>query len=442
MNKIYTHQDVSQFFHQFKELPNSYEFNKVHQLINNPNARARQRVNFSRKPFKIITMTSAFIAGTAALMLWLSTEKTIVVASRQALKMQDSNQISISGARTESITPHARTHKENIDIALTPEVENSPGFSGTNVTYKNVSQIQWPADSVIGVEKSVIMPAVQELKNPGVLKDGLHLIELSKPELQKLGIIFADSGISYDNRLFELNLFKKGQGITMRKDTSTVTGTASHIFINAKNSTRDIHYKPINLVYLSDEFGEQNIKWITDLDDEDKNTREYFKNKSQFLIPILLRKSDYPDQMCQNQIFWFEPTAALFDSLPESIGHQLALEYNYVKADKNEKLHLPASSCVYFEACKSTLEIDDFMVYPNPAQLNATIDFTLSKLVSGWISLVSISGSELKFLVPATTFSEGKNSFTIDVSDILPGIYLIYLSTGKGFFTQRLIISR
>jgi hypothetical protein len=441
MNKIYTHQDINQFFNQFKELSNSFEIEKVHQLINNPDARARHLVNKNYKPLKIIIMTSAFIAGTAALILWLAPEKTSEIGNH-LIKTRDRNEISISGAKKKQITPQFGTHKAHTDIDLTMEDEGSPGFSGTNVTVNNAFQIPCTDDTVLERENAGLKSSAGVAKNSGFNMDGLRIIELSRPELQKLGIIFGDTSIIYDNTLFEIELYKSGQAITLRKENQVLVCVAHDILFKDTSYSRNVHFRPINLAYLSDESGGQSMKWITDLDDEDKNTTEYFLKKSQFLIPILLRNKDFPEYLSENQIFWFEPSAALFDSLPESIGHQMALEYNYIIADKEKKLQLPASTCVFFETCKSTLDIADLRLYPNPAQLNVTIDFTLSKSVSGWISLVSISGTALKFLVPATTFSEGKNSFNVDISDILPGIYLVLLTTDKGFQTQRLIISR
>lgn len=435
MNRKYTHDEINQFFTRFKELPDSYDFEKVHPLINNPNARARHLVNLNPKPLKIIIMTSAFITGTAALLLWLEPGKTIEVTNQQVQETQERNHISLSEVKKERISPAEVKNKATKENEMIIKVEQFPGLLAPAEIFTNISQSRGSDDSVVNGPNFINYAA----RN---ITEGMHLIELSKPELQKLGFIFSDSSISYDNRLFEIKLFKKGQSIVMHQENSVTEFMASYILLKDTSTTKAGQHMPINLVYLSDEFGEQNVQWITDFDDEDKNTPEYFLNKSQVLIPILLLKSNYPEQMSQNQVFWFEPSSALFDSLPEYIGPQLSREYNYIAADKNEKLNLPASNCIYFEACKSTLEIDDFRLYPNPAQLNATIDFTLTESISGWISLVSISGSQLKILVPSTSFSEGKNSFIVDISDILSGIYLVLLSTDKGFQTQRLIISR
>jgi hypothetical protein len=62
--------------------------------------------------------------------------------------------------------------------------------------------------------------------------------------------------------------------------------------------------------------------------------------------------------------------------------------------------------------------------------------------LEGSISLVNISGSQLRTLIPKTSFMTGKNSYKVDLSGITPGIYLVSISTNNGFKTQRLIISQ
>jgi len=81
-------------------------------------------------------------------------------------------------------------------------------------------------------------------------------------------------------------------------------------------------------------------------------------------------------------------------------------------------------------------------MFPNPAKQTVQIDFSLPESINGNIILVSISGSELKELVPTTTFMKGFNSFQFDISDIVSGIYLVMIKSTKGFKTQRLIISQ
>ena len=59
MKYKYTDQDISLFYERFKQLPEYFELEKVRQLINNPNAKAMQRIKINYKPSKLIIMTSA-----------------------------------------------------------------------------------------------------------------------------------------------------------------------------------------------------------------------------------------------------------------------------------------------------------------------------------------------------------------------------------------------
>jgi hypothetical protein len=274
------------------------------------------------------------------------------------------------------------------------------------------------------------------------ITEGLRLIELSKSELQKLGFVFKEKEINYCIDLFEINLFTEGQGITMHEGNDTIQIAAETLKFSNNDSVNKTGNSQIKLVYLSNEFGEHNVQWIGPDDAREKNSFEYFQQRTQFLVPVYLRKSVYPKQLYQDQIFWFEPSMALFDAMPESIGQQLKREYIYITTGNKGTQKDLSTTCIYFEACKSTFDMEEFRIYPNPAAASATIDFNIPVSSTGFISLVSISGTQLKYLVPSTTFSQGINSFAIDVSDVPSGIYLVFISTDNGFKKQRLIINR
>jgi len=275
------------------------------------------------------------------------------------------------------------------------------------------------------------------------ITDGLRMIELSQSELQKLGFIFKENSIDFDTPLFEINLFKGGgHGITIHTFDGDEQLNSDNIQYSGNNNADTFKNSQIKLIYLSNEFGEQNVQWTGPNDDRDKNTFEKFQKKSQLLIPVYLSKSDYPEILYQDQLFWFEPSMALFDSMPDSVGQQLKREYIYITSDTKEKQKNQITTCTYFEACKSTLDVEDFKIFPNPANISATINITFPESTKGRISLLSITGVQIKSLVSETSFSQGINSFSVDVSDVLPGIYLVLLSTDDGFKTQRLIIKR
>ena len=136
-------------------------------------------------------------------------------------------------------------------------------------------------------------------------------------------------------------------------------------------------------------------------------------------------------------VFWFYPTDEFIDALPDNIKHDLRSELNAIK-----KGTANSTSCTYFEVCKSTLFLEELRVYHNPANHVLTIDFSLLESIEGRISLVNISGVQVKEIVSKSIFNSGFNSFQTDLSDISPSVYLISIISEKGFKTQRVIISR
>jgi hypothetical protein len=139
-----------------------------------------------------------------------------------------------------------------------------------------------------------------------------------------------------------------------------------------------------------------------------------------------------------SQVFWIHPNEYLFNCLPDRISEELRLEYNAILKGATST----QSNCNYFEVCQSTLDVDDMKIYPNPANQAINVDFSLPAATVGYISLVNISGAQVKVLVSDTNFQEGANHFTANISDINPGIYLVMIKTENGFKTQRLIVSR
>ncbi|MBX7109553.1 MAG: Ig-like domain-containing protein [Chitinophagales bacterium] len=65
-----------------------------------------------------------------------------------------------------------------------------------------------------------------------------------------------------------------------------------------------------------------------------------------------------------------------------------------------------------------------FMVYPNPCQSTATVDFTAASAGALQIILYDAAGKQLKTLLQENV-SQGHHAITINVADLTPGIYLL-----------------
>ena len=73
----------------------------------------------------------------------------------------------------------------------------------------------------------------------------------------------------------------------------------------------------------------------------------------------------------------------------------------------------------------------EFKVYPVPC----TDFLNIETRLHGTGKLVDILGKEIK-----TFFIEGDQ--TVNVADLLPGVYFLHVNTGKGHFTRKIIVQR
>lgn len=440
MKEIYTQHTLNEFFEEFKNLPNSYKIEQVHQLLNNPNAKATHKVSSHFKHLKLTIMTSAFIIGVSAIFLWFNpqspnTDFTIENSPEEPIEIvqksispnimtidhQNSNNLIKSNNFEEKNIPNKNSDEAFHDTSL-----NKPSLKTNNTEPKeNLSTLK-DTESVSNIENNII--------------EAINLIELNKNEYVKLGFSFNDSIVYHFSR--------NGECVWKIHFTKNEYGCQLVPFKIADTTNP-------NFIFLSDLNGFQSVKWRCDDDVIDKWDDEYFETKIQELIPIVLRKSDFPDLIYSDQVFWFEPSNELFNNLPPRISNDLKYEY-YTFISNNENLDTSdistsslktttkeeSNSCNYFEACKSTLNLESMHIYPNPANYSVTIEFNLDTDVQGSISIVNIAGVGLKTLVPNSTFLSGQNSYQVDLSGITPGIYLISINTNKGFKTQRLIVSQ
>jgi hypothetical protein len=156
------------------------------------------------------------------------------------------------------------------------------------------------------------------------------------------------------------------------------------------------------------------------------------------LVPVRIRINEYAAWSHEVIICWFYPTPEFIKALPSKTGVEISSELMIIK--NNTKTG--SSSCNYFEVCKSTIKLDKFKLYPNPASQTVSIEFENATEIIGSISIVNMAGIKLRELLPKTTFVAGRNYYQMDLSGISPGMYLISINTGKGFRTQRLIVTR
>lgn len=560
MKNKHTEQDINLFFERFKQLPEYFELEEVHQLINNPHAKATHTVNLNYKQLKFIIMTSAFIIGLSTL-VWLtnnSTKENEPFTENNNFKSEVHN----AEPKTESKSIKAIIYSQNSKIQTNPLMRNCKGGSkGNSVILNEKSETAtllnpeqksikvpdkicaWSSDTVIDKEQLIIELSDDEIKKIGIARKGfatfyhdktpnrnydMHLSCYSNMIPKEERIItnneyyvahvtnsyFEPDGdgnfyTSMDTLVPVMTHNKSNQiywftphasffkSLPKRYDYLTAVYNSlkclkrnypQKAFVNYLENGSASIIDPVKLLELSKEdlinigvgisdecvtFQSKNRKYTlkhckngltsTGNDEDfaifppnpypvamtDTFGRRVFVESTiiakdslseimNILIPVKVDlKKFISDNKKEVIICWFYPTDEFLNALPQNIRPELKSELSLI----NRNVKSPATSCTYFEACKSTLQIDNLRIYPNPANYTATLEFDNSQLITGTISVANIAGVKLKEVVPKRTFSIGHNSYQLDLSGITSGMYLVSINTDKGFKTQRLIVS-
>ncbi|MBC7381360.1 MAG: T9SS type A sorting domain-containing protein [Bacteroidia bacterium] len=189
-----------------------------------------------------------------------------------------------------------------------------------------------------------------------------------------------------------------------------------------------------------------NIKWETwdVLVNRIKESERKINANLSGYIPVLVRSGDVnlPDDKLKNLyradiIIWYEPSEQLFNALPPRIADDLRREYQCIFVDKETK----APTCKYFEACKNSPgAISSYTVFPNPAEDELQVEFTLNQPRSINANLYTISGQLVKKIWNNEKEEKGLHTHSAHISELPPGIYLLVIETDKGDrISQRII---
>jgi hypothetical protein len=182
------------------------------------------------------------------------------------------------------------------------------------------------------------------------------------------------------------------------------------------------------------------------LDDSDmtiyyQRLQEFVNARISTLIPVLVRmpaESRVPlDQKTYwrpDIILWYKSTDSLRSILSES---NIAIG-SIFEIDNNPVLQKTTPGAGPFETDNTIHEVIN--LYPNPATDQTTLTYHLDRQKMVSIAMHDISGKLIKVYAKGETRSAGKNKLTINVKDLVPGMYLISIQTEDGnIFTQRLI---
>lgn len=105
------------------------------------------------------------------------------------------------------------------------------------------------------------------------------------------------------------------------------------------------------------------------------------------------------------------------------------------------KVDFHYSSYIY-DIEESTINNNTFLeVFPNPAESELNIKVHSDSPVSGNISLYDCRGN-LVYKVHTGKLYQGDNTLKIDVSDLVPGVYILKFSNEKIYETRKLVITK
>ena len=142
------------------------------------------------------------------------------------------------------------------------------------------------------------------------------------------------------------------------------------------------------------------------------------------LIPIQMRQStgSKADPKFDNGlIFWYEPSNELFKALPQL------------------QKTLSAEACTQ----SSDQKMRNVSLYPNPASMFLFINYTLSSSAKVSIDIHDLSGKIVAENISSHMTDSGEHKESITLSDIPPGVYLVFLKLDSGEQSiQRLVITK
>lgn len=83
-----------------------------------------------------------------------------------------------------------------------------------------------------------------------------------------------------------------------------------------------------------------------------------------------------------------------------------------------------------------------FVVYPNPANVNATISFSLVDNAKASVSVYDVIGNLVLQITPEQLFEKGNNTITVNTSNLSNGIYTITLEINGAKESKKLVITK
>ncbi len=136
-------------------------------------------------------------------------------------------------------------------------------------------------------------------------------------------------------------------------------------------------------------------------------------------------------------LLWYDPAPEFIALLPERYRVGLQREVETAKKyattceiPTEEEKKAVAGYFDSWRSCDGVLKITN--LYPNPANIQATVRFTLQEARSITLTLHNLNGERLAILEPTPVLPAGEHELPLDFTGRNIGVYLLALSTDKG----------
>lgn len=321
--------------------------------------------------------------------------------------------------------------------------------------------------------------------------NGIKFLDLTKSEMERIGVTFTDSGLSFPmEQLFSSmkeseSLSALGYdisagnqpiaaGFVMTADTFSTTytplpqsnvssGTLKPVLYSGhwieQDGNRGMYMifttRSPQLNLLGEQSKDLQNEVLSTFNSDDDDTAIVHYTTLNKLIPVrfALESTEYVERAEQHRggevILWYVPTPEFVGALPDRYRIPLERELQIIASVEDGTLP-PGEVCrqmagedVIMDVCRSgSGAISYTRTWPNPASDNLTVHFALTEPRRVGITLHDLTGRFLQELTNLAQRSPGTHQERISLDGVESGTYLLTIRTDKGEqAVQRIVVN-
>ncbi|MBX3043228.1 MAG: T9SS type A sorting domain-containing protein [Candidatus Kapabacteria bacterium] len=141
-------------------------------------------------------------------------------------------------------------------------------------------------------------------------------------------------------------------------------------------------------------------------------------------------------------IFWYKPSQELIELLPAKYSKQLAKEFKLLEKEEaicGADINVEETYLDIWRTCSGSIE--NLRVFPNPVETELTVKFDLKESRNIQISIYDLEGNKIMDLKKAG-YNSGINTEFLDLTKLVPGIYIIAVQSNNNEITMQRIIKK